>query len=448
MMTPFAGGDMLGMPVPCDGPPLQAPRRATATRSWWRRGAPALASALAVACSAPPPQPQPGAEAFYKQLQEQLLAAEPGDVVEIPEGHHELTRTLTLRGRSGVTLRGAGMDRTILDFASQRVGAEGLRVSGVGDFQIEGLTIRDTRGDALRIEKSARITIRDVKTEWSRGPHEDNGAYGIYPVQCQDVLIDGAVAIGASDAGLYVGQSTRVVIRNSRAERNVAGIEIENTTFADVHDNLATGNTGGILVFDLPDLPVQGGRSVRIFDNRVIANDEPNFAPAGNIVAKVPTGTGIMVMANDEVEIFGNEIRDNGTTSVAIVSYFVTEEAILDARYDPWPERVHVHDNRISGGGGDPAGGSSFQSKKLVLALRYALGTPLPDILWDGIAPPDRAPRICLRNNAGASFADADADNDFASVSRDTGPFDCSLPALEAVVLEGRESGEAARPPG
>jgi parallel beta-helix repeat protein len=417
------------------------------------RRAPALLVACCAAlqgaglgCRPAPPPPEPAGEAFYEDLQERLLAAGPGSVVEIPAGRFSLSRTLTLSGRAGVTLRGAGVDRSVLSFAGQRAGAEGLKVSAADDFTIEGLTIQDTRGDALRIEKSARVVIRDVKTEWTRGPHQDNGAYGIYPVQCQDVLIEGAVAIGASDAGLYVGQSTRVVIRRSRAERNVAGIEIENTSFADVHDNVASGNTGGILVFDLPDLPVQGGRSTRIFDNRVIANNEPNFAPAGNIVAKVPTGTGIMVMANDEVEIFGNEIRDNGTTSVAIVSYHVTEEEIRDARYDPYPERIHVHDNLISGGGGDPAGGSSLQSKKLVLALRFALGTPFPDMLWDGIAPPGREPSLCIRDNGAASFASADAANDFANVSRDLGAFGCTLPALEAVVFETGAPGGDAEP--
>jgi len=404
------------------------------------------AGGLVVACGGDPAPPPPGADDFYQQLQEQLLAAEPGSVVEIPEGRHSLTRTLTLSGRPGVTLRGTGIDRTVLDFSSQRVGAEGVKISDADDFTIEGLTIQDTRGDALRIERSARVAIRDVKTWWSRGPHEENGAYGVYPIQCRDVLIERAVASGASDAGLYVGQSTRVVIRDSRAEGNVAGIEIENTSYADVHDNVATGNTGGILVFDLPDLPIQGGRSVRVFDNEVVANDEPNFAPSGNIVAKVPTGTGIMIMANDEVEIFGNTIRDNGTVSVAVVSYYVTEEEIRDSRYDPYPERVHVHDNHVGGGGREPAGGSSLQSKKLVLALRFALGTPFPDILWDGIAPPDREPQLCFRRNGGARFANADAANDFAAVSRDPGPYDCALPRLAAVVLETADATEEVEP--
>jgi len=34
---------------------------------------------------------------------------------------------------------------------------------------------------------------------------------------------------------------------------NVAGIEIENCTDADVYENISTNNTGGVLVFDLPD---------------------------------------------------------------------------------------------------------------------------------------------------------------------------------------------------
>ena len=88
----------------------------------------------------------------------------------------------------------------------------------------------------------------------------ENGAYGIYPVQSSHILIDSSVAIGAADAGIYVGQSSQIIVRNSRAEYNVAGIEIENSTFADVYDNVATNNTGGILVFDLPNLEIQGGQ--------------------------------------------------------------------------------------------------------------------------------------------------------------------------------------------
>ena len=116
-------------------------------------------------------------------------------------------------------------------------------------------------------------------------------------------MIEHCIAIAASDAGIYVGQSEDIIVRYSEAFDNVAGIEIENSTRADVYGNNVHGNTGGILVFDLPDLPVKEGRLVRIFDNIIKNNNLDNFAPEGNIVGKVPAGTGIMIMATEMVEV-------------------------------------------------------------------------------------------------------------------------------------------------
>ncbi|MGI9289516.1 MAG: hypothetical protein ACR2P1_29380 [Pseudomonadales bacterium] len=79
----------------------------------------------------------------------------------------------------------------------------------------------------------------------------------------------------------------------------VEGIEIENSTLADVYENRTTENTGGILVFDLPNLEVSGGERTRVYNNEVFDNNTANFAPEGNIVGQVPAGTGIVVMANE-----------------------------------------------------------------------------------------------------------------------------------------------------
>jgi parallel beta-helix repeat protein len=401
------------------------------------RSAPA-GGALAVfltACGGAGPTAEP--TAFQRDLQERLIKAKPGDTIDIPAGRHELTRTLTLTGRSGITLRGAGMDKTVLSFKGQTTGAEGIKVAANG-FTLEGLTIQDTKGDAFKIEGCDGLVVRDVKAEWTRGPHADNGAYGIYPVQCTNVLIEGTVAIGASDAGIYVGQSSRVLIRKSRAMRNVAGFEFENTKQAELVDSEAVGNTGGVLVFDLPDLPVQGGRDIRVHRNVVRGNNEPNFAPSGNIVGKVPSGTGIMIMANDAVEVTDNTVEDHRTMNLAVLSYYVTEEKIKDARYDPFPENISVHGNRFGRGGYDPAGGSAFQSEKVILALRFKLGTPFPDLLWDGVlrdGASAKDARICLRGNGEASFANMDAAHDFAAISRDQAPHDCALPAVPPVHL-------------
>ena len=213
---------------------------------------------------------------------------------------------------------------------------------------------------------------------WTGGPKETNGAYGIYPVESSGVLIDGVQVRGASDAGIYVGQSKDITVRNSLAEGNVAGIEIENSRNAVVTGNLVTRNTGGILVFDLPNLPVMGGGNVLVEGNLVVANDTPNFAPKGNIVAAVRRGTGVMVMANDGVTVRGNRIDGNPTSAVMVITY---PRSFTDKTYNPSPRRVTVGENTFGHNGYDPQmpGGA---------ALVAAFGGELPPVLWDGLGTP------------------------------------------------------------
>ncbi|VAV97961.1 FIG00783600: hypothetical protein, partial [hydrothermal vent metagenome] len=322
---------------------------------------------------------------FQKQLQTQLLDAKPGDIIDIPAGVFAFNRSLSLTV-DGITIRGAGHDKTILSFKGQIAGAEGLLVTA-NDFTIENLAIEDTIGDALKINKGKNITIRGVRTEWTNGPDVKNGAYGIYPVQTENVLIEDSIAIGASDAGIYVGQSRNIIMRRNKVEQNVAGLEVENSINADVYDNIATNNTGGILVFNLPNLE-QRGYQTRVHANQVFDNNLKNFAHKGAIVSTVPAGSGIIVLANDQVEIFGNSIRNHKTTNIAVTSYFsvgsMTEKGIK-ASFDPYPEQIYIHDNQFEGGGNAP---DMLEMQVLRVAM-FGIGGHLPDILWDGYINPN-----------------------------------------------------------
>lgn len=341
-----------------------------------------IVAAMSACSRAPEPAVVDPPTAYQKQLQTQLINARPGDVITIPAGVHTINRGLSLNV-SGVTLRGEGMDRSILSFKNQVQGAEGLLVNA-SDFTIEDLAIEDTAGDGLKINEGRNVIIRRVRTEWTNGPDEKNGAYGIYPVQIENLLLERCVAIGASDAGLYVGQSRNVVVRNNRAERNVAGIEIENTLHADVYGNTVTENTGGILVFNMPDLP-QLGHSTRVYKNTIVGNNTDNFGARGTPVASVPAGSGIVVNSNDNVEIFDNDIANNDTANIIISSYYATGfqgTREMAADYDPYPEVIYIYDNRFSGGGSAPDG---LDLKALKVAL-FGLRGNLPDILWDGYA--------------------------------------------------------------
>lgn len=373
------------------------------------------------------------AEATEK-LMEQLVSAKPGDVIHIPAGIYSFDRSLSLAS-PGVTLRGEGMDRTILSFKNQVAGAEGLLVTG-GNFLIEDLAIEDSKGDALKINGVENVVIRRVRTEWTNGPDTKNGAYGIYPVQTKNVLIDGSVAIGASDAGIYVGQSHNVVVRNSRAEFNVAGIEIENTVNADVHDNVATNNTGGILVFNMPNLQV-AGHTTRVFHNDIRGNNTRNFGAKGTAVASVPAGSGVVVNSNDLVEIFDNDIADNNSANIIVSSYFstgyMTKEGVAKT-FDPWAQGISVHGNRFSGGGSSPG----TVELKALKTLKFGLNGRLPDILWDGFVNPDPAPGtpapLCV-DNAPAEVLNADGPNKFKNPAISTAHA-CTLPPLSPVVLD------------
>jgi parallel beta-helix repeat protein len=397
----------------------------------------ALSMWLAACEQQAPPDTSP--TDYQKHLQTQLITAKPGDIILIPAGVHAINRGLSLNV-SGVTIRGAGMDQSILSFRNQVQGAEGLLVSA-SDFTIEDLAIEDTAGDALKINEGRNIIIRRVRAEWTNGPDEKNGAYGIYPVQTENVLLEECVAIGASDAGIYVGQSRNVVVRNNRAERNVAGIEIENTFSADVYGNVVIGNTGGILVFNMPDLP-QPGHSTRVYQNTVVGNNTDNFGAKGTPVASVPAGSGIVINSNDRVEIFDNEIADNDTANIIISSYFATGwEGIRDMGddYDPYPETIYIYGNRLSGGGSSPDG---LELKALKVAM-FGLTGSLPDVLWDGFVNAEKVDAdgnllpeyaICVDNDA-AEVLNADLPNDSNDIVVGASQHNCQHNKLPAVVL-------------
>jgi len=374
---------------------------------------------------------------FESTLEQQLLDAKPGSVIDIPAGHYSLKRGLSLR-TNGVTIRGAGMDKTVLSFKGQVVGPEGLLVNA-DDFTIENLAIEDTKGDALKINQGKNVTIHGVRIEWTDGPKTTNGAYGLYPVKTQNVLVEDSVVIGASDAGIYVGQSNNIIVRRNRAESNVAGIEIENSVNADVYENTATKNTGGILVFNMPNLS-QAGHASRVFKNKVFANNTDNFAAKGAAVASVPAGSGVVVNSNDKVEIFDNDIADNQTANIIISSYYSTNyynKLGVAADYNPYPKGIAVYGNRIKGGGDSPDG---LKLKTLKTAV-YGLTGHFPDVLWDGYTDtkalvnglPPADDRICIQDVSGV--LNADGPHDYKSPSTDTKPYECTLPKLPPVAL-------------
>ena len=338
----------------------------------------------------------------YTEIQEALILASPGDIIHLSAGLYELEDSLSI-DVNNIILEGDGINSTVLSFQNQLSGAQGLSVTS-DNVILRDFAVENAKGDAIKVKGVDGISFIRIRTEWTNGPSSENGAYGLYPVESKNVLIDSCVAIGASDAGIYVGQSENIIVKNSIAEFNVAGIEIENSYYADVFNNYASNNTGGILVFDLPDIPQQGGHHIRVFNNKSVNNNTDNFAPEGNIVGEVPRGSGIIIQANSHVEIFNNDIGDNDTINIAVVTYGYDTE---DENYYPHPRSIQIHGNRFGRSGYNP----DLETGELAKILFELSDGNMPDIFWDGILPlpqiifgQPKEDKIILGDNGDASF--------------------------------------------
>ncbi|MGL1885469.1 MAG: right-handed parallel beta-helix repeat-containing protein [Reichenbachiella sp.] len=337
-----------------------------------------------------------------KNILTQFILAQDSSTIELPEGQFIFDKSLILEGKSNVTIKGQGKDKTILSFKNQQQGAEGIRVANCQNIVLSGFTIEDAAGDNIKVTDTDGITITNVTSGWTGIVDELNGAYGFYPVLSTHVIIKNCTVFGASDAGIYVGQSDTVLIENNDVYWNVAGIESENSKNVIIRNNRSYENTGGILVFDLPGL-TQYGNNIEVYNNEVFDNNTVNFAPPGNMVAVIPPGTGILVLATKEVYIHDNVIRDNKTFPLGILSYKLLEELggddnsggggsreelasqnEKDPNYDPYVGNIKVFNNQYSNKYFFPSLDSDFG--KLFL---YKFGLSLPQVTWDGIESPD-----------------------------------------------------------
>jgi len=409
-----------------------------------------LCIAFAACNSTPSFDPERQYKSIEKALSVKLMLAKDSSVIDLDAGHFIFKNSLILEGKNNITLRGKGKDKTVISFKIQESGAEGLRVANCKNILLEGFTIEDAKGDNIKVTDTDGIVFRDLRSAWTGPVTEENGAYGLYPVLCNNVVVDNCEVLGASDAGIYVGQSTNVVIRNNIVYWNVAGIESENSENVVIHDNESYENTGGILIFDLPGLTMYG-KNIKAFNNNVHDNNLENFAPAGNIVGFVPPGTGFLVLATRDVEIYNNVVKDNKTIGAGIISYDlvagarggsssannttgaqgVNENYKKDVNYDPYPGNVLVHDNTFSNSHLFPDTGNDIG--KLFI---YKFWFNSPQIVWDGIEAPayvlqggniNPDYKICITENEKVKVAILDAANNFDNLSTDPEILKCDL---------------------
>lgn len=356
-------------------------------------------------------------------LAEAFVDATDGMTVCLGAGEFKPTRQLTLQS-NGATLRGAGRDMTILDFSGQQTGGNGLLIKG-NDVTMQDFTVRNTPGDGIRADQVENVTFERVDVIWEAEHSLDNGAYGLYPVQANGVVIRECQVVGARDAGIYVGQSTQILIEDSVAHDNVAGIEVENSTDAIVRRNEAYANTAGILVFNLPGLDVKDGKRTNMYENDIHDNNTDNFADPGTVVGIVPPGVGILVLAADGNEVHDNQVSNNRSVGVGLIAYS-SESGLFeppnDPEYDIYSEGNFIHDNTYTNNGSDP---------DPLLSLLTGMAMPTPDIVFDGCFGADKdntdgALSNCVAEADSVRFMDADLCGQGMGISTDVSLVACT----------------------
>jgi parallel beta-helix repeat protein len=386
-----------------------------------------------------------------------------GDVVCFSPGVYKITQNhLALSGAANVTFLGLGRTRddVLFDFTGQSAGNEGVLVT-TPHFTIENLSIKNTAGNGIKVQGDYSV-FRNIKVSWDKaggivdgGP--SNGAYAIYPVESNHVLMEDNEVVGAADAGIYAGQCSNVIARRNHAHGNVLGIEIENTLGAEVYENDVHDNTTGFLLDLLPDLQQKDAHSYFIHDNKVHDNNLPNFAQPNTLAGTSPQGTGFLVLALHDVDISKNTIENNEGVGVMIVSYDIVDLLAVfnggkastpDPKTNRWPSRIFVHGNSFKNNGTKPIG-----PLELIAPMVDGKKTIPDNVLWDGILSPNGygngggdagadggtsvdAAQICLGTPEVTSFANFHADTSLLDPTgwtpASTGN-KCTLPAVPSL---------------
>ncbi|MEZ4750608.1 MAG: parallel beta-helix domain-containing protein [Bdellovibrionota bacterium] len=269
-----------------------------------------------------------------RSIQKAIQKASAGDTIEVYPGEYKESLVID---KANIKLRGR-----IENGAWPILNGEGKRNDGViasgSGFEMENFYIQRYKGNGVMTQGADNVILRKLIVA-------DTGIYGIYPTRGKHILVEDTVSWGIADAAIYIGMCDYVDVRRNEVFKNVAGIEIENSRHALVEANLAYNNSSGILVFTLPGLPVKDGYDVIVRDNFVISNNHPNFGPEGSLVANVPPGSGMVLLAADKVRIENNIIRDNksGGLLISDLSYLADATA-PDAKVEP-----NFDDNQILG---------------------------------------------------------------------------------------------------
>jgi parallel beta-helix repeat protein len=277
-------------------------------------------------------------------IQEAVSKAEPGDIIMVYPGNYKETVYID---KDNIRLYGVieNGKRPVLDGKKELNDA--ILYSGNG-FAVENFIIKNYKGNGVMGQAGNNFVI---KNNWIY----DTGVYGVFPQFGKNGLVELNKLSGIEDAAIYIGMCDNVDVRNNEVYESVAGIEIENSRHCLVENNYVHDNAGGLLAFITPGLPIKTCYDVIFRENFVINNNHVNFGAEGSIVASIPSGTGMLIMAADNVTVEDNFFVNNKAIGIGIVNLenagvsFSTDEGL-----EQNPDNVTILDNYMQKNGYEP----------------------------------------------------------------------------------------------
>ena len=275
-------------------------------------------------------------------IMEAVKRAAPGDTIRaMPGTYHETVYI----DKDGIRIIGVIRQGQRATMDGEKKLNDAILYSGNG-VRVENMLIKRYKGNAIMGQAGNNFVIRNNIIE-------DSGVYGIFPKLGKNGIFEHNVISGIEDAAIYVGMSDNIHVAHNAVFDSVAGIEIENSRHVIVENNYVHDNTGGVLAFITPGLPVKTTYDVIIRNNFIVDNNTPNFGAPGSMVAGIPAGTGILVMAADEVIIESNIIKNNKTGGILITDHENAPNVTIDPESDPNPDRIMILDNLMTNNGYD-----------------------------------------------------------------------------------------------
>jgi Right handed beta helix region len=261
-----------------------------------------------------------------ESIQTKIDAAPSGATVCVGPGtYHESL----LIAKDGITLKGAGPDKTVLEPPDQPVPVcPVLQNPPIGDenFGLNGICVADLdpQGKVLRTVNDVRVTgftVRDFPgvgilfggTNRARADNNvaaNNKSYGITAFISTHGQFEYNTSYGSGDAGFYVGNSPNADfrIRYNTASADTWGILVRDASTGSVTDNLLHDSCSGLVFLNTGTST--GVHNWRASHNIVAHNDNPCPANETELPFSL-TGVGILIAGGDHIVLRENRVRKN-----------------------------------------------------------------------------------------------------------------------------------------